>query len=97
MPDANVDPIYRRSRDISFQDFGGEGLLVVPRRSLQVVLNATSLRLLQLVDGRRSAADLAAAFAEEYDAPSREILAADIAEALAELEELGAIERLPEA
>ncbi len=89
--------VYSRRRDISFQDFGGEGLLVVPRQSLQIVLNGTSLRLLQLVDGRRSVAELAAAFAEEYDAPAADVLAADIAAALAELEQHGAIERLPHA
>lgn len=89
--------IYARRRDISFQDFGGEGLLVVPRQSLQIVLNGTSLRLLQLVDGRRTVADIAAAFAEEYDAPPAETLEADLLAALAELEQHGAIERLPHA
>lgn len=97
MAETTSHSVYRRSRDISFQDFGGEGLLVVPRRSLQVVLNATSLRLLQLVDGTRSTADLVAAFEAEYDAPSPEELASDIAAALVELENLGAIERLAEA
>jgi hypothetical protein len=89
--------VFARRRDISFQDFGGEGLLVVPRQSLQIVLNATSLRLLQLVDGRRTVADIAAAFAEEYDAPAAETLHADLLAALAELEQHGAIERLPHA
>jgi len=78
-PMPTPDPaalIYARRRDISFQDFGGDGLLVVPRQSLQIVLNGTSLRLLQLVDGRRTVSDIAAAFAEEYDAPPTETLEA---------------------
>lgn len=89
--------VYARRREISFQDFGGQGLLVVPRRSLQIVLNETSLRLLQLVDGRRTVAEIAAAFAEEYDAPSAETLQADLLAALAELEQHGAIELVPHA
>ena len=99
-PMPTPDPaalIYARRRDISFQDFGGEGLLVVPRQSLQIVLNATSLRLLQLVDGQRTVADLAVAFAEEYDSPATETLEADLLAALFELEQHGAIERLSHA
>ena len=99
-PMPTTDPaalIYARRRDISFQDFGGDGLLVVPRQSLQIVLNGTSLRLLQLVDGRRTVSDIAAAFAEEYDAPPTETLDADLLAALVELEQHGAIERLSRA
>jgi hypothetical protein len=97
-PTTNANPaevVFARRRDISFQDFGGEGLLVVPRGSLQIVLNGTSLRLLQLLDGRRTVSDLVAAFAAEYDAPPAGTLEADLLAALAELEQHGAIERLP--
>lgn len=93
MVETASERVYRRHRDISFQDYGGEGLLVVPRQALQVVLNGTSLRVLQLVDGKRSTAEIAAVLASEYEqVPSLDELVADVASALGELSELGAIE-----
>jgi hypothetical protein len=96
MPDSTTQTIYRRHRDISFQDYGGEGLLVVPRQALQVVLNATSFRVLQLVDGKRSVADIAAVLATEYESvPGPDELVEDVRGALAELSGLGAVEPVP--
>ncbi|MCU0253794.1 MAG: PqqD family protein [Acidobacteria bacterium] len=98
MVETAAERVYRRHRDISFQDYGGEGLLVVPRQALQIVLNGTSLRVLQLVDGKRSAADIAAVLATEYEqTPAPGELVADVASALGELSELGAIEPVPAA
>ncbi len=98
MIEASTERIYRRHRDISFQDYGGEGLLVIPRQALQVVLNGTSLRVLQLVDGKRSAAEIASILSAEYEqVPVLEELVGDVRGALTELTELGAVELVPTA
>lgn len=96
MSGTGTERIYRRHRDISFQDYGGEGLLVIPGQALQVVLNGTSLRVLQLTDGKRSAADIASCLAAEFDqVPGLEEIADDVRSALGELAKLGAIEPVP--
>lgn len=98
MVETASERVYRRHRDISFQDYGGEGLLVIPRQALQVVLNGTIFRVLQLVDGKRSVAEIAAVLTTEYEqVPSPEELVADVGSALIELSELGAIEPVPAA
>jgi len=96
MVETGTERIYRRNRDISFQAYGEEGLLVIPRQALQVVLNGTSLRVLQLVDGKRSSAEIAGVLSSEYEqVPPLSGLVADVNSVLIELFDLGAIELVP--
>ncbi len=88
--------VYRRLPDVSFSLFGEEGLLVVPRGAWQVVLNGTGARAFDLVDGRRTVGEIAEALAGEYPGVSREEIARDVAELLADLAERGAVERAGE-
>ena len=90
---ASPESVFRKNTDISLTRFGEEGLLVVPRQALQAVLNGTAARVLELVDGQRSAAEIAALIGEEYEAGDAGALLSDVLEILADLEQRGALSR----
>ncbi len=93
MIDTPSQIVYRRHRDASFQSFGTEMLVVVPREAWQIVLNGTGLQAMQLVDGRRSVMDIALELSKEYCGVPAEQIAADVTEMLRDLEQKGAVER----
>jgi hypothetical protein len=85
--------VYRRNADASYTQFGDEGLIVVPRQSMNVVVNATGLRVFELLDGQRPVKELAGQVAEEFDeGPTREEIEADVSLLLEELASKGAVE-----
>ncbi len=86
--------VWRRNPEITLTRFGEEGLLVVPRAALQAVLNASATRVLELVDGRRSVAEIADLLAGEFDGPERDELIRDVTEILVDLHGRGAVEPL---
>ncbi len=90
-PEASA--IYRRCEGVSVSRFGSEGLVVVPKQAMQLVLNEIGARTMELVDGRRSVEDIAREIAGEYaDAPPAEELLGDVREVLADLAQNGAVE-----
>ncbi len=92
LPEGFDTRVYRRHPDVSFSRFGDEGLLVVPHGAWQLVLNGVGLRVLELLDGERSTGQIADVILEEFDAPSREAVLADLGELLGDLSERGALE-----
>ncbi len=65
---------------------------MVPHGAWQLVLNGVGLRVLELLDGERSTGQIADVILEEFDAPSREAVLADLGELLGDLSERGALE-----
>ncbi len=88
--------VYRRLPDVSFSLFGDEGLLVVPRGAWQLVLNGPGAKAFDLVDGKRTVGEIADRLAGEYPDASRDEIARDVAELLADLADRGAVERAGE-
>ena len=66
----------------------GGWVLLAPERV--VMLEATAVDVLQLVDGARDLDAIVAALAAEYDAPA-EVIRADVAELLTDLRQRGVI------
>ncbi len=57
----------RRRPGTAFRSFGDEGLVVVPDQAEVNVLNEVGTLVLSLLDGTRSAEQIAAAVAEQFD------------------------------
>lgn len=87
--------IFRRRPEVSFTSFGDELLVVAPSLSWQIVLNGPAKRLFELLDGERSAGDLADALLEDCEEPlpPRDEVVADVLELLGDLESKGAVQR----
>jgi hypothetical protein len=90
LPEATA--VFRKVPSASFTRFGEEGLLVVPKEALQLVLNGTGARVFELVDGSRSVAAIAEVIAAEYTAGDEASVRHDVAEMLADLAQRKAIE-----
>ena len=90
---ASEETIYHRHRDASFTRFGGEGLLVVPKSAMQIVLNDTGARVFELLgEGDSSAKSLAERLAREYESPDAGQVRREVLEVLEELRSQGAVE-----
>lgn len=86
--------VLRRHPTVSFTRFGDEGLLVVPKRSWNMVLNGSGARAFELVDGVRTLNLIAETIHREYDAPTVAQVEADVAELFRDLLDRGALERV---
>lgn len=80
----------RRVSSLPFQKMNDEVLVVDPRTREVHLLNATATRIWELLATPRTSEELAAALAEEFDAPEA-VLRADLAASLAELGEKGLV------
>lgn len=90
---ASEETIYHRHRDASFTRFGGEGLLVVPKSAMQIVLNDTGARVFELLEeGDASAQSLAERLIQEYESSDAARVRRDVLEVLEELRSQGAVE-----
>lgn len=87
--DPNTVP--RPSRDAAWKDIAGETVVLDVRHGIVRGLNATGGRVWALIDGRRSAAEIAGLIAEATGAPPDRVLA-DVLTFLERLEGLGVIE-----
>jgi hypothetical protein len=56
-----------KSEHIVFRMVDGEAVLVEPRKGLVTVINSVGSRIWELVDGSRTASDIAEVIAGEYD------------------------------
>lgn len=86
--------VFRRVGSVSFTRFGEEGLLVVPRNSLNVVLNGTGAAAFELMDGRRTLAQIASLLQDEFDEADRTKIEADLTELFEDLVQKQAIEQV---
>lgn len=89
------DAVLRRPRTVSFTRFDQEGLLVVPKQNWQLVLNGVGADAFELVDGKRSVADIAAALASSYPDVTLETITNDTLELFGDLMGRGAVEITP--
>lgn len=83
------------SGDVRFRRFDDRGIVVRQRAAEVLVVNEVAVRILELVDGRRTANDLVEALMVEFDA-DRTTLEADVPRFLEELLAAGLIERAQE-
>ncbi len=85
------ETVLRLDRQTRFRVIDGEAVVVLQRRAEALVLNPVGTHLLELVDGRRTVADLCAAAAAEYDV-ERERVESDALPYLEELLASGVVE-----
>ncbi|MBX9884999.1 MAG: pyrroloquinoline quinone biosynthesis peptide chaperone PqqD [Novosphingobium sp.] len=93
MTDAAIDPAaavprFRRGVKLRFDQARGHFVLLAPERAF--VPDAIAAEILQLVDGERTLAVIAALLAEKFAAPL-EVVTGDIIAVLTELAGRGAI------
>lgn len=91
MTDDTSSRIYQRASNVSFTRFGEEMLVVVPKLSWQLVLNGPGARVFELLDGKRSVAEVASVLSGEYHGARPEEIAADVHDIVADLESKGAV------
>jgi hypothetical protein len=88
--------VLRRHRQTRFRVIDGEAVVVLQERAEALVLNHVGTHLLDLVDGRRTVADLCAAAASEYAVEPAQV-ATDALPYLEDLLAAGVVEALPAA
>ena len=82
----------KRHPDTAFRAVGDEGgLVVIPGRAEVKVLNPVAIKVFSLLDGTRTAAEIADVVLQEFDA-SREDVIRDIESFLSELREQGMLD-----
>ncbi len=80
------DTLVRRQKNAAFTRFGDDGLLVVPDSAMQIVLNETGARLIEvLAEGPLTVRQLAQRLAGEYDGASVEDVQRDVMDLLGDL------------
>ena len=89
------EKVYRRNPDIVYRDIAGEFILVpIHHKAGEAdsiyVLNETGTRIWELVDGRRTLADIIGMITAEYDADDK-MVADDLFEYVAEMLVSGAL------
>ena len=91
-----MDPrqILRKSPSVRFRVVAGEGVVIQQKSAEVLVVNEVGARILSLVDGERSAASIASAVAQEFDA-DRDMVARDLDGYLDELLAVGVVEEVP--
>jgi pyrroloquinoline quinone biosynthesis protein D len=67
------DRVLRLRREVRFRNVGGEGVVLRQEAREVLVVNGVGARVLELLDGRRSVAEVAAVLREERDAPPEAI------------------------
>lgn len=87
--EASRVPRFRRGVKLRFDAARGQWVLLAPERAF--VPNEIAAEILQLVDGERAIADIAALLAEKFSAPL-DVVLQDTASVLADLAARGAID-----
>ena len=59
--------VFEKSKDAPSRFIEGKALIVMPATSTSYVLNETGARAFELIDGKRSAKEIAAAVCNEFD------------------------------
>ncbi|MCC6128393.1 MAG: pyrroloquinoline quinone biosynthesis peptide chaperone PqqD [Acidobacteria bacterium] len=72
------DSVPRLERGVGFRRIAGKGVVLVAETSKAIVINGTGARILELVDGKRSLAEIVDVLIEEFDAP-RSVLEEEVA------------------
>ena len=91
---AARDRVFRRCSDVRFRTVLDEGVVIKQDTAEVLVLNEVGARVLELLDGTRTVADVEAALADEFDAANAE-LGTDLASYLDELLSAGLIQEAP--
>lgn len=76
---------------VRFRRVFDEGVVIHQERAEALVLNDTAMAFLELCDGQRTLAEIVAGMAEQFEV-ERDVLEADIAGFVEELERAGLIE-----
>jgi hypothetical protein len=85
------DRVLRLRREVRFRNVGGEGVVLRQEAREVLVVNGVGARVLELLDGRRSVAEVAAVLREERDAPP-EAIERDVGAFVDELLAAGVVE-----
>ena len=85
------EAVFRRCRDVRFRTVLDEGVVIKQDTAEVLVLNEVGARVLELIDGERTTAQLAAALEEQFVAPPEEIRR-DLEHYLGELVAAGLVE-----
>jgi hypothetical protein len=94
-PMPETEAIYRLASHVAMESFAEGGLVLRLSDRHLFELNPTALRILELSDGRRRAAEVAAALAEEFEI-AFEQAEQDVLSLYADFIEQGMIERVAE-
>lgn len=86
---------YRRASDVRYRILDGEAVVVRQRAAEVLGLDAAGSRILDLLDGERPLAAVAATLAEEYEG-DRETIAREVEAFVAELVAAGVVEPVEE-
>lgn len=86
------DLVLRRSPDVRFRTVLDEGVVIKQDTAEVLVLNEVGARVLELLDGTRTVADVETTLASEFDAAPSD-LGDDLAGYLQELLAAGLVER----
>ncbi|HEY8021919.1 MAG TPA: PqqD family protein [Thermoanaerobaculia bacterium] len=86
--------MLKRRSDVRFRIVDGEAVVVLQESAEVMVLNATAARLLELADGERPLAAIAAALAAEFEVEP-EVLREDLLAGARELAAAGLLELAP--
>lgn len=90
-PTVPPEAVLRRAADVRYRIVGDEAVVIRQDEAEAIVLNEVAARILDLVDGQRTAADICERVASEFDAPASDI-EQDTRRHLGELREIGILE-----
>ena len=76
--------VYKKEQDIASRLIDGEAVIVVPSVGEVKILNKTGSRMWELIDGKRSAAQIAELITAEFDI-SLDVAESDVKEFLLDL------------
>lgn len=88
------DLVLRRRPDVRFRTVLDEGVVIKQDTAEVLVLNEVGARVLELLDGNRTVADVESALANEFDAPAAE-LGRDVESYVEQLLAAGIVEAAP--
>ena len=89
-----ADAVLQRADDVRYRLIGDEAVVIRQQAAEALVLNEVAGAILALLDGNRTARQIAAELGDQFEAKP-EVLLDDVRRYLAELEELGIAERAP--
>lgn len=89
--DLRPEAVYRRRAAVRFRTVLDEGVVIQQDNAEVLVLSQVGARVLELLDGRRTVADVVAALGGEFEATEEELVR-DLAGYLGELVAAGVIE-----
>lgn len=93
---ANLQDAYAPGPDVVFRELEGEAVVLNLDTGIYFGLNATGLRMWQLIEQHRTLDRVLALLAREFDAPAAE-LEADLLAWVSQLEDQGLLRREPRA